>query len=213
MTLPLALLPWFTPPFNKLTDAGWVPNEDGKIWTYEAGSPSTLQPTYQDADGDTAHSNPIVINADGSVPSDAIYILPTGYRILITDADDVPLVDLAFVEDVGSAFLAQSAVIQSDGTDATASPYIVTDTDNTVTVSSATDPFVVQLPAAADRGTPLVIKNLSAIEVQVTPDGAETVDTVAAAYSMPAASSPTFPAITLNSDGVSNWIIASSHGL
>ncbi len=213
MTLPLALMPWLTPPFMVDTADGLVPNEGGKIWTYEAGSPSTAQATYQDQDGDTAHSNPITIDANGSVPSDAIFLLPTGYRVLITDADAVPLVDLAFVEDVGSAFLDQSAVIQSQGTDATTSPYIVTDDDNTVTVSSATDPFVVQLPAAADRGTPLIIKNLSAIAVRVTPDSAETIEGIAAYFAIGSAVSPNFPTITLLSDGVSNWILSSSHGL
>jgi hypothetical protein len=214
MSLPLALLPYLSPPFSKVdpNTGALIPNAGGKIYSYETDI-TTPQNLYTDSAGATAYSNPIVLDDDGWPPSTAIYVLPTGYALIITDSDGVTLHTLSFVEDVGSEFLDQSAVIQSEGTDASSSPYLVTATDNTVTVSSATNPFIVQLPAAADRGTPLIIKNLSAVSVRITPDGAETIETVAAYYTLTAASSPTFPSVILNSDGVSNWWIAASHGL
>ncbi len=215
MVLPGALAPWVESRFLKLTSDGLVPNDGGFVLTTETDL-TTHQATYTTSDVDpstgTPHENPIELDAEGRPPS-GIYLMPSGYAFFVYDSDMVLLYQIPFVEDVGSTFLSQSAVIQSQGTDATTSPYIVTDDDNTVTVSSATDPFVVQLPAAADRGTPLIIKNLSAIAVRVTPDSAETIEGIAAYFAIGSAVSPNFPTITLNSDGVSNWVIASSHGL
>lgn len=211
MTLPGALLPWVELRFMKLTAAGLVPNAGGFVEFRETDL-TTLQDTYSDSTLQTLNPNPIELDADGR-PPDPIYLLPNGYSVYVSDSDGDPLYDIPFVEDVGSAFLATQANVQTEGTDATSSPYTVVAADNLVTVSSATNPFVVQLPAAADRGTPLIIKNLSAVSVRVTPDGAETIETIAAYFTVGSASSPTFPTITLLSDGVSNWVIASSHGL
>lgn len=212
MTLPLAMLPWTERRFLKVTADGLVPNGGGFVYFFETGSPTTPLSTYKDQDGDDANAHPIELDEDGRPPF-PVFIQAEGYRQVVQDSDGNELYSEDFVEDVGQTFLAQSAVIQSEGTDATTTPYVVVATDNTVTVSGATVTFVVQLPTCASRGTPLIVKNLSSGTVRVTPSGAETIDTVAAYYSLAAAVSPNFPTITLNSDGVSNWVIASSHGL
>lgn len=211
MTLPGALLPWVEWRFLKLDASGaLVPNSGGFVEFRETDL-TTLQDTYTTSDVDPAtgvpNTNPIVLDADGRPPS-GIYLLPTGYSVYVSDSDGTPLYDLPFVEDVGSAFLATQANVQTQGTDATTSPYIVVAADNLVTISSATDPFIVQLPPADERGTLLLIKNYSTVTVRVTPDGAETIDTIAAYYTLAAASSPAFPTLGLLSDGVSNWVVA-----
>ncbi|HEX2594702.1 MAG TPA: hypothetical protein VHL34_24580 [Rhizomicrobium sp.] len=213
MTLPLAMLPWTERRFLKVTDDGLVPNAGGFVYFYETGSPETPLSTYKDQNSDDANTNPIELDADGRTPF-PVFIQATGYRVVVTDSDDIELYSEEFVEDIGQTFLAQSAVIQSQGSTATSSPYTVATTDNTVLVNSADVTFVLQLPTCASRGTPLVIKNMSSVStVRVTPSGAETIDGVASYYSLATSSTPNFPTITLNSDGVSNWIIASSHAI
>jgi hypothetical protein len=59
----------------------------------------------------------------------------------------------------------------------------------------------------------LTIKNLGNIALSVTPNGTDTLDTLAAVYTVPVAASPVFPTITIVSDGTSALYIASSHGL
>jgi len=59
----------------------------------------------------------------------------------------------------------------------------------------------------------LTIKNMGTEALSITPDGADTIDGLNAVYTVPAASSPNFPAITLVSDAVSDYFIVSSHGL
>lgn len=213
--LPGALSPWFEQRVLKVTDEGLVPNAGGFIST-RATDLTTEKLTYTTSDVDPStgipHENPIELDSSGRPPS-PIYLSPSGYSFYVYDSDMVLLYSVNFVEDVGSAFLSTQANVQTEGTDATVSPYIVAASDNLVTVSSATNPFIVQLPSAADRGTPLIIKNLSAVTVRVTPSGAQTIENIAAYFSVGSSSSPTFKTITLDSDGVSNWVIVSSHGL
>ncbi len=211
MPLPGALLPWVEMRFLKVTDEGLVPNSGGFVEFRETDL-TTLQPTYSDSDLTMENENPIELDVDGR-PPDPIYLLPVGYSVYVSDSDSNLLYSIPFVEDVGSAFLSSQANIQATGTTATTSPYTVQSTDNTVTVDSAEDPFIVQLPAAADRGTPLLVKSNSAVEVRVTPAGAETIDLISAYVVLPAAGSPPLPGMTLLSDGTSNWVIASTVGL
>jgi hypothetical protein len=61
----------------------------GKIFTYAAGT-TTPQATYINASGSTPHSNPIILDASGRVPSGEIW-LTDGllYKFLLKDANDV----------------------------------------------------------------------------------------------------------------------------
>ena len=61
----------------------------GKIFTYTAGT-STPQVTYTSASGATAHSNPIILDASGRVPSGEIWLTDgLSYKFVIKDANDV----------------------------------------------------------------------------------------------------------------------------
>lgn len=210
MTLPLCMCPWVSVQFFKPGDdaESSVPNSGGFVFTYIAGT-TTDRLTYTNAQAPlVAHSNPIELDDQGRPPSSQIFLLAGGYTFEEQDSDGNVLRTYDYVADVAYTFMTELGTIQSEGTTATTSPYVVLSTDNTVQVDSATTPFIVQLPPAADRTFPLIIKNLSAAAVvRVTPDGAETIDTVASYSTIPVAVSPYMPAITLLSDGVSNWVI------
>lgn len=223
MALPLALLPYLTPPFLKLDGSGvYVPNDGGKIYSYLTNL-STPQSLYTDSGASVAYSNPIILDSDGYPSSESIFVLPNGYGIVIKDSANVTLKTFTFIEDVGATFLNQLGVIQTTGTTATGTgPYtVVAATDNFVKVNTATTPYVVQLPAATSRplgttgnGLPLVIKNISAsVSVRVTPAGSDTLESIAAYYTLPAAVSPLMPTVTLVSDGVSGWWITGGIGM
>jgi hypothetical protein len=61
-----------------------------KLYFYQTGT-STPQNTYTDIDLQVAHTNPVVADADGFF--DPIYLDPSlpNYRVIHTDANDVPL--------------------------------------------------------------------------------------------------------------------------
>lgn len=213
MALPGALLPWVESRFTKVTSDGLVPNAGGFV-EFRQTDLTTLQATYSDSTLTTPNANPIELDDDGRTP-DPVYLLPTGYSVFVYDSDMVLLYSDNFVEDVGSAFLSTQANIQAQGSTQSVSPYVVDNaTDNLVVVDSATNPFIVTLPAASARGTQLIIKNLSAsVVVRVTPLGSDTIDGINAYYAVPAAVSPLFPTVMLLSDGVSNWWIAGGIGI
>jgi hypothetical protein len=61
----------------------------GKIFTYTAGT-TTPQATYTSNNGATAHSNPIILDASGRVPSGEIWLTDgLSYKFVIKDATDV----------------------------------------------------------------------------------------------------------------------------
>jgi hypothetical protein len=73
------------------------PLSGGKIYTYEAGT-STPLATYTSSSGNTAHTNPIILNSGGRVPSggeiwNAIrlykFVLETSAGVLIATYDNV----------------------------------------------------------------------------------------------------------------------------
>jgi hypothetical protein len=212
VSFPAPLLPWVEYRFLKVTAAGLVPNDGGFVYFYAAGT-STPQDTFSDSDLVTANPNPIELDTDGRAP-DPIFLSPTAYKVEVQDADGVTLYTVDDVSDPAWTALATSGNVQAEGTTATTSPYVVTATDNLIIVSSFTTPFVIQLPAAADRGTPLVIKNISSpVTIRVTPDGADTVESIAAYYEIPPATSPLMPTATFISDGVSAWWITGGIGI
>ncbi len=67
-----------------------APLEGAKIYVYITGT-TTPQPVYHDSDLNTAWTQPIVTTANG-ISSDPIFVDTTpSLKVLITDADDVPL--------------------------------------------------------------------------------------------------------------------------
>lgn len=210
--MPAALLPWIKPQFS---DAAGVPVASGKLYSYVAGT-TTPQPTYNNVDlaDEHANANPTLLNAAGESPT-TIYLLPTGYKFTLTDADDVPLWTVDDVADVGAAFAAGFGTALTEGGKAVTSGYTVLETDRLVTVASTggASPCVINLPAASDATQAVVIKNTGTVALAVTPNGSDTLEGVNAAYSVPASAAPLQPAVWLAPDGVGAWYVLASHGI
>ncbi|HKA39849.1 MAG TPA: hypothetical protein VKD25_08770 [Burkholderiales bacterium] len=210
--MPAALLPWVKPQFS---DTAGDPVASGKLYAFIAGT-TTPQPTYSQVDlaDEHANSNPILLNAAGESPT-SIYLLPTGYKFRLDDANDVTLWTVDDVEDVGAVAAAGFGnALTAGGKDVT-SGYTVLDSDRLVTVASTggASPCVINLLPAADATQPVAIKNTGSIALSVTPNGSDTIDGVNAAFTVAAASGATQPTIWLAPDGVSAWYIIASHAL
>lgn len=64
------------------------PLAGGKLYTYVAGT-TTPQVTYTSSSGVTAHTNPIILNSAGRVPTGEIWLTASPYKFLLKDSTDV----------------------------------------------------------------------------------------------------------------------------
>jgi len=78
----------------------------GKIYTYSAGT-TTPQPTYTTATGNIPHSNPIILDAAGRVPSGGEIWLTDGlqYKFILRDANDVLIATYDNITGINSNFV------------------------------------------------------------------------------------------------------------
>jgi hypothetical protein len=79
----------------------------GKIFTYGAGT-TTNQPTYTTSAGNIPHSNPIILDASGRVPSGGEIWLTDGlsYKFILRDSNDVLIATYDNVTGINSNFVA-----------------------------------------------------------------------------------------------------------
>jgi hypothetical protein len=202
------LMPWVPEQFFTATG---LPADGYQVFFYVAGT-STKQNTYSDSDLTVANPNPIVLGSDGR-PADPVYLSATGYKVVFasptdTDPPTSPIWTVDNVSDPGYIFSQKYGTLQVTSTVALnqTSGYAVLTTDRFVTMNGGATPTLVYLPAAADYGGSfLVVKNMAAIALAITPDGTDTIDGLAAAFTVAAAASPVFPTAMLASDGVSAW--------
>ncbi len=210
MAIPLARMPVCCQVF--LDDNG-APLSLGSLKFYVEGS-STALAVYADADMSVSLGTTVNLDASGRAPS--IFLQPTGYRLEVIDADSVVVAALSGdqLEDVGAAFAANWGTFFAGGSKDVSSGYTSTNDDFLITTDStdSASPFILNLQASASRTQPLTIKHQSANALSIVPDGSESLENVAAAYSVPAASSPNLPTVTLL-PVTNGWLIASSHGL
>lgn len=204
------MLPWIE---LRFLDGNGQPLTAGKIYTYEAGTNTPLS-LFADATLLTAYANPLQLDAEGRAPGN-VYLAATGYKFVVTDADDVTQYTADDVQDVGQVFASTFGLVLSTGGKDVASGYETILTDRLVTVNGGggPDPSVITLMAAADARQPLTIKNVGTTAVSIDADGADLIDGSMAQVTLPAAASPIYPAVTLVSNGISSWFIVSSHGL
>lgn len=88
----------------------------GKIYTYEAGTTTPLA-TYTSSSGNTAHTNPIVLDAAGRVPNGGeIWNALRLYKFVLKTANDVLL---ATYDNVGSSFNATAIIANFTGNGST----------------------------------------------------------------------------------------------
>jgi len=70
-------------------DNNGVPLTGGKLHTYAAGT-TTNQATYTSSSGGTAHTNPIILDSAGRVPSGEIWLTAdAAYKFIIRTSADV----------------------------------------------------------------------------------------------------------------------------
>jgi hypothetical protein len=69
-------------------DNNGVPLAGGKIFTYAAGT-TTPKVTYTSSAGNTAHSNPIILDSAGRVPGGEIWLTAQAYKFVLKDSTDV----------------------------------------------------------------------------------------------------------------------------
>ena len=69
-------------------DNNGVPLSGGKLYTYAAGT-TTPKTTYTSIAGTTAHSNPIILDSAGRVPSGEIWLQFAPYKFVLKTSVDV----------------------------------------------------------------------------------------------------------------------------
>jgi len=225
MSLPGAYVNWIEGRYTKVTSEGFLPNSDGTIEFLVTGT-STPAVTYANAQLTT----PSTTNSDGYVtldsegfPSDgSICLAPGGYDAVVRDSDGATLYTREYFIDSAGTFFSSLGTISTEGARDVTDGYTVLASDNLITVNDS-GTVVINLPAATARvagtttsGLPITIKNVGSGTLEITPNGSDTIEDVSTSgspYTMAAAASPSFPTITLASDGVSNYWIVSSHGL
>jgi hypothetical protein len=74
---PLPIMQFFT--------AAGVPLSGGKLYTYAAGT-STAQATYTDSTGNTANTNPVILNSRGEA---SVWVSLSQYKYVLKDSTDV----------------------------------------------------------------------------------------------------------------------------
>ena len=76
----------------------------GKIYTYAAGT-TTPAVTYTDINGNTANSNPIILNSAGRVPYEIWLTVGTLYKFVLKDSNDTLIATYDNIEGVNSNFV------------------------------------------------------------------------------------------------------------
>jgi hypothetical protein len=86
----------------QLFDANGIPLSGGKIYTYEAGS-TTPVATYTTYAGTTNHTNPIVLDSAGRVPSGQVWVNASiDYKFVLKTSADVSIATYDNVPSIGS---------------------------------------------------------------------------------------------------------------
>jgi len=74
----------------------------GKLYTYAAGT-TTPKATYTTSAGNIAHSNPIILNSAGRVPTGEIWLTVSTYKFVLNTSDDVLIATYDNISGIGAA--------------------------------------------------------------------------------------------------------------
>lgn len=198
-------------------------DEDGEVipgallYSWSAGSSTPLS-TYSDSDRTVPNTQPQVADAGGLFGP--IYLSPVGYKFGLYPANAAPPVvptDTPFwtqdnVSNPGDIFAATFGTSMTTGAQlnmTNGDVVLATTFFGTVASVGAT---VINLQTVATRKMPILLKNVGAGTVVVTPNGAQTIEGSLATYTIEAALTPDFPSIWLYPDpGSSTWWVFASH--
>lgn len=113
--MPTVTLSVFAGVGAQLFDNNGDPLSGGKLYTYEAGTTTPLV-TYTSSTGSTPHTNPIILDAAGRVPSGEIWLDYTKqYKFVMKTSTDVLI---ASYDNIGGSFNTSSLLANfiGDGT-------------------------------------------------------------------------------------------------
>lgn len=213
MALPGSLLQWIDLQFH---DAVGAPLALGTVEFFEAGSSVVHKAVYTDAALTSAHPNPLTLGADGR-PDGSVHLAPGGYGAVIRDATGLQIgLPIDGFEDAGLTWLESFGLALAAGAKAVVAWYSVASTDVTITVASGgglEDPCPITLPPVAGRTKPVIVKNVGSKAVALYPTGSDTIDLASGIYTLPAAAAGVCPTLGVLPDGVSGWLIFTSHGV
>ena len=116
--MPTVTLSIFAGVGAQLFDNNGTPLSGGKLETYQAGT-STPLATYTSSTGNTAHTNPIVLDSAGRVPSGEIWLdFAYLYKFVVRTSTNVLI---ATYDNIGGSFNASSIIANftGDGADTT----------------------------------------------------------------------------------------------
>jgi hypothetical protein len=83
-------------------DNNGIPLTGGKLHTYEAGT-TTNAATYTSSSGGTAHTNPIILDSAGRVPSGEIWLAAdTAYKFILKTSVDVLIATWDNISGIGA---------------------------------------------------------------------------------------------------------------
>ena len=74
----------------------------GKLYTYAAGT-TTPKTSYTSSSGNTAHTNPIILDSAGRVPGGEIWLLASTYKFALYTSADVLIATYDNISGVGAA--------------------------------------------------------------------------------------------------------------
>ena len=76
----------------------------GKLYTYAAGT-STPKASYTSSSGNTAHTNPLILDSAGRVPGGEIWLTVQAYKFVLNTSTDVLIATYDNITGVGAAAL------------------------------------------------------------------------------------------------------------
>jgi hypothetical protein len=74
----------------------------GKLYTYAAGT-TTPKTSYTSSSGNTAHTNPIILDSAGRVPGGEIWLLSSPYKFALYTSTDVLIATYDNISGLGAA--------------------------------------------------------------------------------------------------------------
>lgn len=228
MAIPAELLPNILPQLLNPANVPISPYAGYYLVFVGAGQSltSTGQSVYSDWQLFFSLGSVVIIDANG-YPSDgfnptSIYLQPLGYKVglcpplsnnaLLPDLNN-PVRTIDGVENVGATFVQTIGQQLNAGSRSVSNNYTVTSIDITVTFVGAGASGVLSLPAVSSRQQDLYIVVIGSTNCTVTPNGADGINGVNAAFTMVAGSSPKFPAMQLRPDAASAswWIVGAAY--
>lgn len=171
-------------------DANGDPLASGKLFWYIAGT-STPKDTYKDQAQSATHTNPIILNADGTIPDgsggrSAIF-LNGSYKLVLKDQNDVEIVSIDDINEYNhldwTGLTASIADLNSTTTTALLKnanyTVVLGDRNKTLLVTGGTGvDITLPTPAVAGNTFRIAIKKIDSTtgRVEISTPGAETID-------------------------------------